>query len=86
MPNVAATPPLAAINLGAINPSGGATKILTGTGDPNLSTTDSSAGDLAGAGIGSIYLRMDGPSTSTCLYVKTGASSPSALTGTWTAK
>ena len=85
MPNLAAAPPLAGINL-AINPSGGATKIFTGVGDPNQSATDSSAGDLAGAGIGSLFLRMDGPSSTTCLYVKTAASSPSALTGTWTGK
>jgi hypothetical protein len=84
-PSLSATPPLAGITI-AINPSGGATKIFTGGGDPNSSATDSSAGDLAGAGIGSIYLRMDAPDSTHGLYVKTAAASPSAATGTWTGK
>jgi hypothetical protein len=78
MPQVI-TPPIAGIMLG-IGPDGvGQIKILTGVGDPNNSETDSSAGDVATAAIGSLFLRMDG-STSTSLYVKT------ALPNTWTAK
>lgn len=85
MPQLTATPPLSGIQL-ATNVSGGQVKVLTGTGDPNLSATDSSAGDLANASIGSLYLRQDGSSTTTCFYVKTGATSGAAPTGTWTGK
>jgi hypothetical protein len=77
MPQVI-TPPLAGHML-AINPNGGQVKILTGSGDPNAAATDSSAGDIASAAVGSLFLRMDG-STSTTLYVKT------ATPNTWTAK
>jgi hypothetical protein len=64
-----------------IPPSGvGQITILTGVGDPNLANdaADSTAG-VNSAGIGSLYLRQDG-STTTTLYVKT------ALPNTWTAK
>jgi len=74
-PSLAATPPLAGITL-AVNPTGGLTKIITGVGDPNQSGTDSNLGDLAAAGIASLYLRQDAPSSTTALYIKTGASSP----------
>jgi len=70
---------LAGIQL-AINPNGGQVKILCGTGDPNIAATDSSAGDIASAGIGSLFLRMDG-GASTTLYVRTAWPA-----NTWTAK
>jgi len=61
-------------------------RVLFGSGDPNDSSTDSSAGDLAAASIGSTYSRLDGPDSTHCLYVKTGAVSVSAPTGVWTNK
>jgi hypothetical protein len=79
------TPPLAGHDLGFAS-GGTRVRILVGTGDPNQSSTDSSAGDLASAGIGSLYLRSDGSSATTCLYVKTGATTVAAPTGTWTNK
>ncbi len=71
MPQVIA-PPLGGLTMGPIG-------IFFGTGDPNDAATDNKPGDLAAAGVGSLYLRRDG-STSTTLYVKT------ALPSTWTAK
>ena len=68
----------------AINPNGGQVKLLAGSGDPNLAATDSSAGDLASAGVGSLYTRMDGPDPTHCFYVKTAYSA--GAPGTWTAK
>lgn len=82
MPQVI-TPPLGGHMLG-INPNGGQMKILFGTGDPNAAATDSSAGDIASAGVGSLYLRMDGPDATHCHYVKTSYSA--GAPGTWTAK
>lgn len=76
------TPPLGGHML-AINPNGGQVKILTGSGDPNQTATDSSAGDLSSAGVGSLYLRMDAPTSATTLYAKTSFSQGGV--GTWTA-
>ena len=73
MPQVIA-PPLAGFTMGSIG-----VKILAGSGDPNIAATDNSASDLSSSGIGSLFLRIDG-STSTTLYVKT------ALPNTWTPK
>jgi hypothetical protein len=73
------TPPLGGIQLALGLNATGQVKILTGAGDPNAASTDSSAGDIANAATGSLFLRMDG-STSTTLYVKTG------LPNVWTAK
>jgi hypothetical protein len=39
--------------------------VLVGSGDPNLSTQK----DVAGAGVGSLFLRTDAPTSVTCLYV-----------------
>ena len=77
------TPPLGGIQL-AINPNGGLLKVLTGSGDPNVAATDSSAGDIASAGVGSLFLRMDAPDSTHGLYVKTAF--VSGAPGTWTAK
>ena len=77
------TPPIAGHML-AVNPNGGSVKILTGSGDPNQASTDSSAGDIASAGVGSLFLRMDAPDSTHALYVKTSFSAGSA--GTWTPK
>lgn len=85
MPQVI-TPPLGGIQLCRNLSTGGPIKILAGQGDPNLAASDSSAGDLAGSAIGSLFLRMDGASTTSVLYVKTGATTVSAPTGTWTNK
>lgn len=85
MPQMTVTPPLSGIDLGFASGST-RVKLLVGTGDPNLAATDSSVGDLLNAGIGSLYLRNDGFTTSTCLYVKTGLATGGAPTGTWTAK
>lgn len=82
---LAAAPPLGGIQLAQNLSTGTQVKVLTGNGDPNLAATDSSASDLANASTGSIFLRMDG-ATSTSLYVKTGVNTASATTGTWTGK
>ena len=79
-------PPLAGHDLGFAASNNTRVKILVGTGDPNQAATDSSGGDLASAGIGSLYLRNDGASTTTCLYVKTALGGVSNPTGTWTNK
>jgi hypothetical protein len=81
---IVATPPLAGVQICVA--SVGQIKILSGVGDPNSSSTDSSASDLANAAIGSLYLRQDGPDSTHCLYVKTAIATPAALTGTWTGK
>jgi hypothetical protein len=52
---------------------------LFGPGDPNNSTDAS----VASASIGSTYSRIDGPSSTTCFYVKTVLG---AGAGTWTSK
>ena len=78
MPQVI-VPPLSGIDLGFAAASNTRVKVVVGTGDPNVAATDNANGDLAACGIGSLYLRNDG-STSTSLYVKT------ALPSTWTAK
>jgi hypothetical protein len=78
-----ATPPLCGIQLGLGIDGIGQLKILGGAGDPNDAATDSTAGDLASAAVGSLFLRMDG-STSTSLYVKTTFTQGGI--GTWTAK
>ena len=80
----AITPPLGGIQI-ALGLNGvGQVKVLTGVGDPNQSTTDSSAGDLSSAAVGSIYLRQDAPDSTTALYVKTAFAS--GASGSWTAK
>jgi hypothetical protein len=61
--------------------------ILVGKGDPNSSATV----DVQNAGVGSLYLRTDGPDTTHCLYVCTTAGIPKTVTAngvpaTWTAK
>ncbi|MGH9517504.1 MAG: hypothetical protein ACRD3P_17690 [Terriglobales bacterium] len=78
------TPPLSGIDLGFSAANNTRMRILAGTGDPNSSATDSSAGDLASSAVGSLYLRNDG-GASTSLYVKTALSTTGG-TGTWTAK
>jgi hypothetical protein len=82
---LACTPPLGGIQLAVNVTTGTQVRIACGTGDPNLAATDSSASDLANASTGSIFLRLDG-STSTSLYVKTGVTSVSNPTGVWTGK
>jgi hypothetical protein len=58
-------------------------KILRGAGDPNSSTD----GGVQSAGIGSLFLRTDG-STSTSLYVCTGTQPMTdfGVVALWTAK
>lgn len=51
--------------------------ILFGPGDPNANTDPS----VLSAAVGSLWLRMDGPSSVTCLYVRT-----SVAGNVWTAK
>jgi hypothetical protein len=53
---------------------------LFGSGDPNANTDAS----VASAAVGSLFSRLDGPSTTTCLYVKTAYVAGAA--GTWTGK
>lgn len=66
---------------------GGGVMVLAGAGDPNQSATDSGNGNLAFCGIGSHFHRTDGPDSTHCFYVKTGATViGSSPTGTWTAK
>ena len=84
MPQVI-TPPLSGHDLGFADGSNTRVKILTGYGDPNLSATDSSAGDLASSAVGSLFLRVDAPSAVTALYVKTSLGT-SGGSGVWTAK
>jgi transposase-like protein len=74
------TPPLGGIML-AINPNDGQVKVFAGFGDPNVESTDSSADDLAATSVGSLYLQIDG-STSTSLYVKTASIAGTTGTGT----
>jgi hypothetical protein len=84
MPQVIA-PPISGIDLGFAGSTGGRVRLLVGTGDPNVSATDNSNGDIASAAIGSLFLRNDGPDSTHCHYIKTAlgnAGSP----GTWTAK
>ncbi len=79
------TPPLSGLDCGFIGSNNTRVKILVGAGDPNTAATDNSATDIAGCGLGSLYLRNDAPDSTHALYVKTGlgtAGSP----GTWTAK
>ncbi|HJT68786.1 MAG TPA: hypothetical protein VJ731_01230 [Terriglobales bacterium] len=80
------TPPLAGHELGFTAGSNTRVKLLVGSGDPNTSSTDSSAGDLATAGVGSLYLRNDAPDINHALYVKTALGTVSNPTGTWTPK
>jgi hypothetical protein len=47
-----------------------------GSGDPNTITDES----VTSAAVGSLWSRLDAPSTTTALYVKTG------LPNTWTGK
>ena len=79
----AITNPLDGIMLG-IGANGAPLKIASGTGDPNVSTNDSSAGDLSTAAIGSLYLRQDTVDSTHQLYVKTAFVPGSP--GTWTPK
>jgi hypothetical protein len=67
------TPPLLGISLG------GGLKILGGNGDPNAASSDNINGHLGACTVGSLFLRTDGASASTVLYVK------SALPNTWSA-
>jgi hypothetical protein len=67
-------PPLSGVRL---NITG--TFIFAGVGDPNAASTDNSDSQLAGASIGSIFLRTDAPDSTHAFYVKSAAS-------TWTAK
>jgi hypothetical protein len=60
--------------------------IFVGNGDPNLAATDSPQGDLAASSVASLFLRVDGPDSTHCHYVKTGAATVAAPTGVWTAK
>lgn len=79
------TPPLSGIDLGFSATNNTRMRILVGAGDPNSSTTDSSAGDLASSAVGSLFLRNDGPDSTHCLYVKTALSTTGG-TGAWTPK
>jgi hypothetical protein len=72
---IGSTPGVGGIQLGLGAGGVGQLVILTGPGDPNLS----SDATVVPAANGSLYLRVDG-STSTTLYVKT------ALPNVWTAK
>lgn len=84
MPQVI-TPPLAGLDLGFA--SGNLrVKILVGTGDPNVVATDSTGGDIAGAALASLYLRLDGPDSTHFLYVKTGLATGNNPAGMWTPK
>jgi hypothetical protein len=78
------TPPLAGHDLGFAS-GNTRIRILAGTGDPNTVATDSSAGDLASAAVGSLFLRNDGPDATHCHYVKTALGVPGSV-GTWTNK
>ena len=78
----AIAPPIGGHMLAA-NPNGGQVKVLTGSGDPNQSATDSNQGDLASAGVGSIYLRMDAPDSGHVIYAKSAFVQGGV--GTWTA-
>jgi hypothetical protein len=71
--------PFAGLSFGGSN-----VKIAIGVGDPNVS--DNVNADLAACAIGSLFLRTDTPDTTHALYVKTGANSISAPSGTWTPK
>jgi hypothetical protein len=73
MPQTILTPPLSGILLGR------GIKVITGLGDPNNATTDSSVGDLKHAAIGSLYLRADPTGVNDAIYVKTSST-------VWTAK
>ena len=73
-------PPLSGIDLGFAAAGNVRVKLMIGVGDPNSSSTDNITGDLASCGVGSLYLRNDGPDATHCLYVKTGQPA------TWTAK
>jgi hypothetical protein len=49
---------------------------LAGSGDPNANTDPS----VASAAVGSLWSRLDGATSTSCLYVKT------AMPNVWTAK
>ena len=71
--------------LGAPGPAGSpAVYQFADYGDPN--TRIDPLHLLARCALGSTFQRIDGPSTTTCLYVKTGQPTPNAVNGTWTAK
>lgn len=67
-------PPLAGFSLGT-----NGCKILSGAGDPNAAGTDNSVGHLGQCSVGSLFLRTDAPTASTCLYVKTSLTAWSAV-------
>jgi len=83
MPQVI-VPPLLGIELGPGANGIGVMRLLAGSGDPNISSTDNSGGSIAGAAVGSVFHRLDTVDTTHQLYVKTGfvLNAP----GTWTAK
>ncbi len=61
--------------------------IFSGVGDPNTSTTP----DVIAAGLGSLFLRTDAPSSVTALYVCTTAGikptpTQAQVAAAWTAK
>jgi hypothetical protein len=73
------------IMLGAPGPVGSApVYAFADSGDPNSKTDPQSL--LANCALGTTYQRTDGPDSTHCFYVKTGASNVAAPTGTWTAK
>lgn len=71
--------------LGAPGPIGSApVYAFADSGDPNTKADPLSL--MANCALGSTYQRTDGVSTTTFFYVKTGAATVSAPTGTWTNK
>lgn len=83
MPQVIA-PPLLGIELGPGANGVGVMRLLAGSGDPNVSATDNSAGIIANSAVGSVYHRLDTVDSTHQFYIKTAfvLNGP----GTWTAK
>jgi len=73
-------PPLGGLELGA------GVRIFFGKGDPNLSSTDSTSGDLASASVGSVFHCVDGSANSSFYVKEAQPAAGTTGTGTWTPK